>query len=229
MVDPLAPTVTEIAEMKEAAGVVDVVNEAAEGEVVDTRTWEDLSVELGLALYERQPEETDREWTVWVKYRSYYPLPVPTWSVLARELGLSVAFVTNTSRKWNFRSRMIQWAKRVDSEDQEKRIVAIRAMNEKQLSMAQRLQDKVSQAIDTIEPALLRPSEVVNLGKFAVELERHINEYREEKVETDVSGSASAAAPPAKKTEDLVEVMKILQQTGIVGIALAPPADGGAQ
>lgn len=219
--DPLAPTATEI------AGIVDVANEAAEGEVVDTRTWEDLSVELGLALYERQPEETDREWTVWVKYRSYYPMPVPTWSALARELGLSVAFVTNTSRKWNFRSRMISWAKRVDSEDQEKRIVAIREMNEKQLSMAQRLQDKVSQAIDVIDPALLRPSEVVNLGKFSVELERHIKEYKEERVDTDVSGSTTQAAPPAKKTEDLLEVVKILQQTGIAGIALAP--GGGNQ
>lgn len=228
MVDPLMPTAAEIAATREAAGVVvDVKNEAEAGEVVDTRTWEDLSVELGLALYERQPEETDREWTVWVKYRSYYPMPVPTWSALARELGLSVAFVTNTSRKWNFRSRMISWAKRVDSEDQEKRIVAIREMNEKQLSMAQRLQDKVSQAIDTIDPALLRPSEVVNLGKFSVELERHIKEYKEERVETDVSGSAAqSAAPPAKKAEDLVEVVKILQQAGVAGIALAP---GGSQ
>ena len=177
--------------------------------------WMEQSEQLGLALYERQPEETDNEWAVWVKYRSYYPMPVPTWTALAKELGVSVSMVTRTANRWAFKARMIAWAKRVDSEGQEKRIVAIREMNDKQLSMAQRLHDKVSQAIDQIDPALLRPNEITNLAKFATELERKVTEYHEETVDT-VTQEAKTQVKQKTKAEDLAEVMQILQQTGVV-------------
>lgn len=177
--------------------------------------WMEQSEQLGLALYERQPEESDKEWTVWVKYRSYYPMPVPTWTALAKELGVGVAFVTKTAQRWAFKARMIAWAKRVDGEGQEKRIKAIREMNDKQLSMAQRLQAKVSEAIDQIDPALLRPTEITNLAKFATELERRVTEYTEEKVEA-VAQEAKSQLKTKTKAEDLAEVMDILRQTGVV-------------
>ena len=177
--------------------------------------WMEQAQQLGLALYERQPEETDNEWIVWERYRSYYPLAMPKWSDLAKEVGLSVAFVTKTAQRWNFKARMIQWAKAVDSAGQEKRIKAIREMNAKQLSMAQRLHEKVAAAIDEIDPSLLRPNEIVALAKFGTELERNITTYKEEKVE---STAVAAAEQPKQRTkaEDLQEVMAILQQTGVV-------------
>lgn len=177
--------------------------------------WMEQSEQLGLALYERQPEETDTEWAIWIKYRSYYPMPTPTWTALARELGVSVSTVTRTANRWAFKARMIAWAKRVDSDGQEKRILAIREMNDKQLSMAQRLHDKVSEAIDQIDPALLRPNEITNLAKFATELERKVTEYHEETVET-VTQEAKSQVKQKTKAEDLAEVMQILQQTGVV-------------
>lgn len=177
--------------------------------------WMEQAQQLGLALYERQPEETDNEWIVWEKYRSYYPLALPKWTDLAKSVGLSVSFVTRTAQRWNFKARMIQWAHAVDSEGQEKRIRAIRDMHEKQLSMAQQLQEKVATAIDEIDPSLLRPSEIVALAKFGTELERSIVTYKEEKVE---STAVAAAEQPKQRTkaEDLQEVMSILQQTGVL-------------
>lgn len=177
--------------------------------------WMEQANQLGLALYERQPEETDNEWIVWEKYRSYYPLALPKWTTLAKEVGLSVAFVTKTAQRWNFKARMIQWARAVDSEGQEKRIRAIREMNEKQLSMAQRLQEKVSAAIDEIDPSLLRPNELVALAKFGAELERNITTYHEEKVES-TQVAATEQVKQRTKAEDLQEVMAILQQTGVM-------------
>lgn len=177
--------------------------------------WMEQAQQLGLALYERQPEETDNEWIVWEKYRSYYPLAMPPWTKLAKEIGLSVAFVTKTAQRWNFKARMIQWAKTVDSEGQEKRIKAIREMNEKQLSMAQRLHDKVAAAIDEIDPSLLRPNEIVALAKFGTELERNITTYHEEKVES-TAVAATEQVKQRTKAEDLQEVMSILQQTGVM-------------
>lgn len=177
--------------------------------------WMEQAEQLGLALYERQPEETDNEWIVWEKYRSYYPLKMPTWAALARELGVSASFVIKTSQRWNFKSRMIQWAKAVDGDGQEKRIKEIRALNQKQMDMAKRLTEKVSQAIDMVDPALLRPGEIVNLAKFATELERRTTEYIEEKVESTAVETQSTNKIRTK-AEDLSEVMSILQQTGVI-------------
>ena len=177
--------------------------------------WMEQAEQLGLALYERQPEETDNEWIVWEKYRSYYPLAMPRWTTLAKEVGLSVAFVTKTAQRWNFKARMIQWAKAVDAEGQEKRIRAVREMNEKQLTMAQRLHDKVAAAIDGIDPTLLRPNEIVSLAKFGTELERRITEHHEEKVESTAVDTKSQVKQRTK-AEDLAEVMTILRQTGVI-------------
>lgn len=177
--------------------------------------WMDQAQQLGLALYERQPEETDNEWLVWEKYRSYYPLAMPKWTALANELGLSVGFVIKTSQRWNFKARMIQWAKAVDGEGQEKRILAVRAMHEKQLSVAQRMLEKVSEAVDSIDPALLRPNEIVAMAKLGTELERNITQYHEEKVES-TAVATQEQAKQRTKAEDLQEVMSILQQTGII-------------
>lgn len=177
--------------------------------------WIEQAEQLGLALYERQPEETDNEWLVWEKYRSYYPMAMPRWTALAKEVGLSVAFVIKTAQRWNFKARMVQWAKAVDAGNQEKRIRAIREMNEKQLSMAQRLHDKVSAAIDEIDPTLLRPGEIVQLAKFGTALEKHITEQHEEKVESTAVDTKSQVKQRTK-AEDLAEVMAILKQTGVI-------------
>lgn len=177
--------------------------------------WMEQSEQLGLAIYERQPEETDEEWRIWEKYRSFYPLQLPAWTVLAKDCGCSVAKVTRAAQRWNYKARMVAWARFTDGDNQEKRIKAIRAMNEKQLSMAQRLQDKLSDAIDQIDPALLRPGEISNLMKLATDLERRITTEHEEKVESTAM-TTQTVAKPQTKAEDMAEVLEILQNTGVM-------------
>lgn len=177
--------------------------------------WQEQSEALGLALYERQPEETDLEWFIWNTYRSYYPLKMPTWTALAKKCNCAVATVTRTAQRWSFKARMIAWAHVTDDTIQEQRITAIKAMNEKQLSMSQRLQSKLSDAIDQLDPALLRPGEIATLMKLSTDLERKIQTYVDDKVDSTAQ-STKTAAKPKTKAEDLQEVMSILQDTGVM-------------
>lgn len=177
--------------------------------------WMEQSKELGLELYERQPEETDVEWHIWQTYRSYYPLKLPTWAELAAKCGSAVSTVVKTQAKWSFKVRMIAWIRMVDAGLQEERIVAIREMNEKQLNSAKMIQNKLSQAIENLDPDLLKPNEIVNLFKVATELERKITTSVTEKVETE-SGDAKAKQMAITKPEDLAEVIEILNKSGVL-------------
>lgn len=177
--------------------------------------WMEQSEELGLAIFERQPEETDTEWRVWTAYRGHYPLKMPTWAELAAETGHAVATVIKAATKWSYRVRLVAWARVTDAEIQEKRIAAIKEMNSKQLTMSQTIQSKLQAAIDNIDPALLRPNEIVNLFKVATELERKITTYIDDTVESDAI-AAKAKQVSLTKPEDLGEVVAILQKTGVL-------------
>lgn len=177
--------------------------------------WMEQSKEIGLAIFERQPEETDLEWRIWERYRSFYPLKLPTWTQLAAECQTSVASVIKASGKWSFKVRLQAWARFTDDDNQEKRIVAIREMNEKQLSMAQRITDKLSQAIDNIQPEILRPGEIVNLMKVATELERRIVTATPEKVDSTAADSRTKQVA-VTKVEDLSDVIGVLKEAGVL-------------
>jgi len=177
--------------------------------------WMEQAQELGIALFERQPEETDVEWRIWCAYRGYYPLKLPTYSELATSVGCAVQTVVRTAQKWSFKVRLIEWARHTDSDIQEKRIKAIREMNAKQLTMAQKIQDKLQIAIDALEPETLKPNELVNLFKMSMELERRITEYTEDKVESTAVVS-STKQQEVTKQEDIGEVLQILQKAGML-------------
>lgn len=177
--------------------------------------WMEQSEELGLKLFERQPEETNEEWRIWEMYRSYYPMKLPTWSELAIKAQCSVAAVTKAAQKWSFRPRLVAWAQFVDQDNQQKRVVAIREMNEKQLGMATTIQNKLKAAIENIIPETLKPNEIVNLFKVATELERRVTMYEEEKVVSE-TGETAKKQVSTTKAEDLAEVVAILAKNGIL-------------
>lgn len=177
--------------------------------------WTEIAAECGLALHERQPEETDVEWMIWDKYRSHYPLKLPTWSELAAECNVSVGTVMKAAQKWSFRVRMQAWARYTDDGLSEERIATIKEMNERQVNMAVVLQDKLQKAIDLLDPALLRPGEIVNLLKAATELERRIKEAAPAKVEGTVA-DAAVKQKALTKAEDIGEVVDILARTGML-------------
>ncbi len=177
--------------------------------------WMEQAEQLGLAIYERQPEETDNEWLVWITYRAHYPLKMPSWTALSQECDLSVASVTKAASRWNYRARLVAWARQTDDTMQEERIVAIEEMNRRQLTMAKTIQEKLGTAIDRLDPTLLRPGEIVNLFKVATELERRVTMATPEKVESTAT-EAKSVSKPKTKAEDLSEVLGILQSTGVL-------------
>ena len=185
-------------------------------------SWMEDSDALGLAYFERQPEETDTEWMIWERYRSHYPMKLPTWSELAKECGCSVGLVTRTAQKWSFKVRLQSWARYTDDSMMEERAAAIKEMNARQVGMAKTLQDKLKTAIDSIDPVLLRPGEIVQLLKVSAELERRIVTATPEKVEgtaVDVKQRQNNLTKP----EDMNEIVSILAKTGVLpgqGIAV---------
>ena len=185
-------------------------------------SWMEDSDALGLAYFERQPEETDTEWMIWECYRSHYPMKLPTWSELAKECGCSVGLVTRTAQKWSFKVRLQSWARYTDDSMMEERAAAIKEMNARQVGMAKTLQDKLKTAIDSLEPALLRPGEIVQLLKVSAELERRIVTATPEKVE-GTSADVKQRQSTLTKPEDMNEIVSILAKTGVLpgqGIAV---------
>lgn len=185
-------------------------------------SWMEDSDALGLAYFERQPEETDTEWMIWERYRSHYPMKLPTWSELAKECGCSVGLVTRTAQKWSFKVRLQSWARYTDDSMMEERAAAIKEMNARQVGMAKTLQEKLKTAIDSIDPVLLRPGEIVQLLKVSAELERRIVTATPEKVE-GTSLDVKQRQNNLTKPEDMNEIVSILAKTGVLpgqGIAV---------
>lgn len=178
-------------------------------------SWMEQATEIGLALFERQPEETEEEWRIWCVYRSYYPRKMPTWKELAEACECSVVKVTTAANKWSYKVRLISWARYTDDSIQEKRIVAIKEMNDKQLLMAQTIQNKLAVAIGALDPMALRPGEIVNLFKVATELERRVTTYVDERVDSVLVDSRSKQVSTTKP-EDLGTIVSILQNAGVL-------------
>lgn len=177
--------------------------------------WMEQSKALGLELFERQPEETDLEWFIWCKYRECYPARLPTWSELSKMTGSTVATITKAASKWSYKVRLVSWAQYTDATIQERRIAAIKEMNKTQLNMAMTMQDKLRDAIDMLQPEVLRPNEIVNLFKVATELERKIVTHVDDKVQADSAELKSKQVAETKPT-DLAEVISILSKTGML-------------
>ena len=177
-------------------------------------SWMEDSDALGLAYFERQPEETDTEWMIWERYRSHYPMKLPTWSELAKECGCSVGLVTRTAQKWSFKVRLQSWARYTDDSMMEERAAAIKEMNARQVSMAKTLQDKLKTAIDSIDPVLLRPGEIVQLLKVSAELERRIVTATPERVEGTVADTGKKQGQ-LTKPEDMGELVAIPANAGV--------------
>lgn len=193
-------------------------NEVAEYGAVapaQERDWMELSKEYGLAIFERQPEESAVEWQIWTTYRQFYPMRLPKWTELAAECGTTVGTVVKTSQKWSFNVRLQAWARFTDDMMAEDRAKAIQEMNARQLDMACRLQEKIATGIDYIDPMTLKPTELGNLMKLSTELERRIKIAAPERVQGAVE-EAGKARETMTKAADLSSVISILQQAGVL-------------
>ena len=177
--------------------------------------WMEQSVACGLALYERQPEETPMEWFIWDSYRKHYPMKMPNWTELAAECGCAVGTVVNASNRWSYKVRIQHWARSMDDTLQEQRIKDVTEMNERQVSIAKTLQDKLKSAVENLDPILLRPGEIATLLKASTELERRIQLSAPEKVQGTML-DAGTKQQQLTEAKDISEVVDILSKAGML-------------
>lgn len=178
-------------------------------------SWIELAKEAELDLWERQPQETDHEYHVWMRYRDTYPGKRPTHRDVAEEVGITEAAVKHVSKRWSFTTRMQAWVKHIDEITLLQRETEIKHMNEQHISMAARLNAKISKAIDLLAVEEITAKDINALMKTATELEKkaRIDVMAPNKMFVDDNPEL---AKNEIKTNDIGEILKILGAAGVL-------------
>ena len=183
--------------------------------------WQEIAKENGLELWERQPGETQLEWTIWLAYRDSYPGSKPNYRQAAEKAGSTYDFVVNTASRWSFQIRMQAWIAECDRITLAQRREEVLAMNADHIAMATKLRNKMHQAIDQLRPEDLKPAELNSLLKTMAELERKA-QTDSMAMETQQGGgfvdneNTDLKKSPTKQG-DLSEVLGILLKAGALG------------
>jgi hypothetical protein len=160
---------------------------------------------------------------VWSAYRDSYPGKKPTYNQVAEQLNTSYNVVRKISQRWSFPARMQLWMTEVDRITMLQRKEEILSMNKEHIDMATKLRDKLGTAINAIDPATLKPSDIASLMKLSTELERKARLDTEAQEELRNNLLVDTNNPELKKAQtkqtDLGEVLQILVKAGaLVGI-----------
>lgn len=183
--------------------------------------WMKAAEDAGIEVWLRQPGETTWEYTVWMAYRDMYPGRKPSYVDVARQLNTTHNVVKKIAQRWTFQARMQAWMTECDRITMLQRHEEIIHMNAEHIDMAQRLRNKLSQAIDLVDPALLKPGELGTLLKLTTDLERkaRVDEAAESDMRVamlhDTENPDLRQSPT--KQNDLSEVVQILLNAGALG------------
>lgn len=178
--------------------------------------WLTIAEENEIPIYAQQPEEDEREFSMWLCYRDQYPEKKPNMKHVSTALDITYGNVRDVASKWDWQLRMKAWAKHLQDLSLQRRQQNIVAMNNKHIEMSATLQDKLKTAIDNIDPYQLQPKDINALMKTATELERKAYDVGVEEWRPDLvpEGGKDVKDSPTKK-EDITEVMAILAQAGL--------------
>lgn len=185
--------------------------------------WQEIAKENGIELWERQPGETQLEWSIWQAYRDSYPGAKPTYKGVAEKVGSTYDYVVQVAKRWSFNMRMQAWIAECDRVTLAQRRKEVLDMNADHIAMATKLREKMHIAIDQIDPFTLKPSELNSLLKTMSELERkaHTDSMAIEQMAAGGAGIVDAGNPDIKKSPtkqaDLGEVLGILLKAGALG------------
>lgn len=186
--------------------------------------WQEVAKDSGLELWERQPQETQLEWSIWQAYRDSYPGAKPSYRKVAEIVDTTYDYVRKVARRWDFQIRMQAWIAECDRLTVAQRRQEVLDMNKEHIDMAVKLRQKLHQAIELIDPVSLKPSDLNSLLKTATELEKkaHLDTIDQETlIASAVAGTMVETNPDLKvsqtKQDDLGEVVKILLNAGALG------------
>lgn len=184
--------------------------------------WMEVAKDAGIDVWLQQPGETQHEYTVWTIFRDAYPGRKLTYTEVAEQAGTTKDAVATIAQRWSFQARMQAWITECDRITMIQRREEILNMNKEHIDMAQRLRDKMSLAIDQIDPLTVKPAEIGSLMRVATELERKAqidamaqDEIRREMIKSDGEGTEVKKSPT--KQSDMAEVLNILVATGALG------------
>lgn len=183
--------------------------------------WIEVAKDSGLELYDRQPGETQLEWSIWQAYRDSYPGAKPSYKLVAEKVGSTYDFVRKTAARWSFQIRMQAWITDCDRLTMAQRRQEVLDMNADHIAMAAKLRGKLNAAIEGIRPEELKPGEINSLMKTMAELERKARVDNVALAGQQSEGFVDADNPELKKsptkTNDLSEVVSILLNAGALG------------
>jgi hypothetical protein len=183
------------------------------------KDWVALARESGLNLWDQQPDETQLEYTIWSIYRDSYPGRRLTYGEVAQKAGCSLSAVKAAAARWNFAMRMQEWIRYCNEITLIQRRQEMLDMNKEHIEMAKRLRNKLSDAINSIDPRGLKPSELSSLLKVMNELERQarIDEIAQQEMIQELSQGPDENPELRKsltKKEELSDVIAILLKAG---------------
>lgn len=183
--------------------------------------WVAAAADAGLELWQQQPGETQWEYTVWQCYRDMYPGKKPSYNVVAEQLGTTSNAVRKIAARWNFQARMQAWIAECDRITLAQRRSEILNMNAEHIQMAAALREKLSTAIDMLDPKELAPKDINALFKTVTDLERKARVDTVEQDELLRVLNTDTEHPEVKKSPtkfgDLGEVVQILLNSGALG------------
>lgn len=186
------------------------------------KDWMEVAEDSDIPVWLQQPGETQHEYTIWTIFRDAYPGRKLTYREVAEQAGTSKDVVRKVAQRWTFQARMQAWMAECDRITMIQRRDEILNMNREHIDMAQRLRDKLSKAIDLVDPAALKPSDLASLMRLSSDLERkaRVDEIAQDEMRLDVVRGVEDNPDLKKsptKTEDLSEVVKILMSAGALG------------
>lgn len=182
--------------------------------------WMAEAKENCIDIWLRQPRETQWEYTVWCAYRDTYPGKPATYTDLAKQLNTSSSVVRNIAMRWTFQARMQAWIAYCDKVTIAQRRSDIMSMNQRHIDMANKMNAKIEQAIDNIDPMLCKPGELATMMRTAAELERkaRIDTLSQEDMLREAGQLDDN--PDLKKTKtntnDMSEIVAILEKAGVL-------------
>lgn len=183
--------------------------------------WQEIAKENGIELWERQPGETQLEWSIWQAYRDSYPGTKPSYKGVAEKVGSTYDYVRSVASRWSFQVRMQAWIAECDRVTLAQRRQEVLDMNADHISMARKLREKLNVAIDQIDPLSLKPGELNSLMKTMTDMERKARTDTMSVEAMRADGFVDADNPELKKSptkaDDLSEVVKILLNAGALG------------
>ena len=182
--------------------------------------WLTVANESGLDPWTQQPGETQWEYTIWVAYRDSYPGKRPVYSDVAKQLDTTYSVVQHIAQRWSFPVRMQLWMRFVDQTTLAQRTQEILDMNKEHIDLAHLANGKLKQAIEALEPATMKASEISSLLKTTSELERkaRIDTVAQEEIQRELYIDPEQKRQKAVASRsDLAEVAQVLAAAGVLG------------